>query len=276
MEAVFAGPDGQLVQQRWEQAAGAARWEDQPPVAPFPVVPGRSWGPGWWSATTGGHVTHSSAMRPQLMVPDRDPAVTWLAARPVHLVWRDPGDGRPRSWAPQLFARCADGTGLLADCPAVTDAGGTRARRAAQIVAAACTAVGWAYRRLAPPGAVAAANLRWPAGYRHPRNAGTPALEAAVTEASAGPEPLEGGRRRVRRPDRGPAGGLPHAVGRPAGHGPGPAAAPPDLVGPGTNHGHGRPEAGAQRAVSGSNEARRGAGLMRRWSSTAAPGRQAP
>lgn len=48
-------------------------WEELPPVAPFPVVPGRSWGPGWWwSATTGGHVMHGSvAMRTQLMVGPR-------------------------------------------------------------------------------------------------------------------------------------------------------------------------------------------------------------
>nr|WP_237405186.1 TnsA-like heteromeric transposase endonuclease subunit [Streptomyces sp. SN-593] len=195
MEAVFTGPDGQLVQQRWDQAAAAVRWEDQPPVAPFPVVPGRSWGPGWWwSATTGGHVMHGSvAMRTQLMVLDRDPGVTWLAARPVRLVWRDPGDGRPRSWVPQLFARCVDGSGLLADCPAAADAGGIRALRAAQIVDAACTAVGWSYRRLALPGAVVAANLRWLAGYRHPRNAGTPGLAASVQEVFAEPRPLEEG-----------------------------------------------------------------------------------
>ncbi|MFI0724258.1 TnsA-like heteromeric transposase endonuclease subunit [Streptomyces sp. NPDC021224] len=94
---------------------------------------------------------------------------------------------------PQVFARCSDGTGVLADCPAAADAGGIRALRAAQIVAAACTAVGWAYRRLAPPGAVVAANLRWLAGYRHPRNAGTPGLAAAVTAAFAEPRPLEEG-----------------------------------------------------------------------------------
>jgi hypothetical protein len=192
MEAVFAGPDGQLVQQLWDQAAGTVRWEELPPVAPFPVVPGRSWGPGWWwSATTGGHVMHGSvAMRTQLMVLDRDPGVMRLAARPVRLVWRDPGDGRPRSWVPQLFVRRGDGTGLLADCPAVVDAGGIRARRAAQILRAACTAVGWSYRRLALPGPVVTANLRWLAGYRHPRNAGTPGLAAAVTEAFAEPRPL--------------------------------------------------------------------------------------
>jgi hypothetical protein len=46
VEAVFTGPDGQLVQQRWDQAAGMVRWEDLEPVAPFPVVPGRSFGPG--------------------------------------------------------------------------------------------------------------------------------------------------------------------------------------------------------------------------------------
>ncbi|MBD0737467.1 hypothetical protein BGM09_29915 [Streptomyces sp. CBMA29] len=195
VEALFAGADGVLVQQRWEQTAPVVRFEDLPPVAAFPVVPGRRWGPGWWwSATTGGHVAHGSvAMRTQLMVLDRDPAVTGLAARPVRIVWRDPGDGRVRSWVPQLFARYADGTGLLADCPAAPGSGGARAQGAAQVLQAACAAVGWSYRRLAPPDPVTEANLRWLAGYRHPRNAGSPQLRAAVAGAFAVPRPLAEG-----------------------------------------------------------------------------------
>ncbi|WP_436801396.1 TnsA-like heteromeric transposase endonuclease subunit [Streptomyces griseorubiginosus] len=115
-------------------------FEDLPPVSAFPVIPGRRWGPGlWWSATTGRHVTAgSNAMRAQLMVLDRDPAVTGLAGRPVRLLWRNPC-GQVRSWVPQLFARRADGTALLADCPSHPDAGGERARKAAEAIAQACT-----------------------------------------------------------------------------------------------------------------------------------------
>lgn len=195
VEAVFIQADGKHVQRSWVRAVTTVRFDDLAPVSTFPVVPGRRWGPGWWwSATTGGHVAHGSvAMRTQLMVLDRDPAVTGLAARPVRMVWRDPGDGRVRSWVPQLFARYADGTGMLADCPAAPGAGGARAQDAAQVLQAACAAVGWSYRRLAPPDPVTEANLRWLAGYRHPRNAGSPHLRAAVAGAFALPRPLAEG-----------------------------------------------------------------------------------
>ncbi|MEQ6028284.1 TnsA-like heteromeric transposase endonuclease subunit [Streptomyces salinarius] len=159
------------------------------------MMPGRRWGPGWWwSATTGRHVVHgSAAMRTRLMVLDRDPDVTGLSARPVRLLWRDTADGRVRSWVPQLFARYADGTGLLADCPSSLAAGGDRAQQARVVLEAACTRVGWTYRRLEPPPAVVAANLRWLAGYRHPRNQGPPGLRPALAEAFAAPRPLADG-----------------------------------------------------------------------------------
>jgi hypothetical protein len=173
----------------------SVRFEDLAPVSAFPVVPGRRWGPGWWwSATTGRHVVHgSAAMLIQLMILDRDPDVTGLSARPVRLLWRDTSDGRVRSWVPQLFARHADGTGLLADCPSSPTAGGDRAQRARGVLEAACARVGWTYRRLKPPPAVVAANLRWLAGYRHPRNQGPPGLRASLTEAFAEPRPLADG-----------------------------------------------------------------------------------
>lgn len=117
-EAVFVDPLGQVVQQRWADAALAVAFEDLEPVSTFPVVPGTRWGPGlWWSATTGLHVScGSAAMRAQLMVLDRDPRVVGLAGRPVRLLWRD-GRGKAYSWVPQLFARYSDGSALLADCP---------------------------------------------------------------------------------------------------------------------------------------------------------------
>lgn len=194
IEAEFADSSGRLEHLQWEQSVVSVRLENLAPVSAFPVMPGRRWGPGWWwSATTGRHVVHGSAsMRTQLMVLDRDPEVTGLAARPVRLLWRDT-DGRVRSWVPQLFARYADGTGLLADCPSSPNAGGDRAQRARVILEAACARVGWAYRRLEPPPGVVAANLRWLAGYRHPRYQGSPGLRAALTEAFAGPRPLADG-----------------------------------------------------------------------------------
>ncbi|MFH9663454.1 TnsA-like heteromeric transposase endonuclease subunit [Streptomyces sp. NPDC017248] len=195
VEAAFATAAGQATQLAWDQAALSVRFEDLAPVSAFPVVPGRRWGPGWWwSATTGRHVVHGSpAMLIQLMILDRDPDVTGLAARPVRLLWRDTSDGRVRSWVPQLFARHADGTGLLADCPSSPTTGGDRAQRARGVLEAACARVGWSYRRLKPPPAVVAANLRWLAGYRHPRNQGPPGLRAALTEAFAEPRPLAEG-----------------------------------------------------------------------------------
>ncbi|MEV5599436.1 TnsA-like heteromeric transposase endonuclease subunit [Streptomyces sp. NPDC052496] len=195
IEAAFVTAAGQVTQLPWEQAAASVRLEDLAPVSAFPVVPGRRWGPGWWwSATTGRHVVHgSAAMRTQLMLLDRNPDVTGLSARPVRLLWRDTANGRVRSWVPEVFARYADGTGLLADCPSSPSAGGDRTQRARMVLGAACARVGWAYRRLVPPPAVVAANLRWLAGYRHPRYQGPPGMRAALAEAFAGPRPLTDG-----------------------------------------------------------------------------------
>ncbi|MEU5438231.1 TnsA-like heteromeric transposase endonuclease subunit [Streptomyces sp. NPDC020719] len=190
-EAVFLDPVGRLVQQRWADAAVAVAFEELDPVSAFPVVPGRRWGPGWWwSATCGRHVASgSNAMRVQLMVLDRDPRVVAMAGRPVRLLWRD-GRGRERSWVPQLFARYADGTGLLADCPSHAEAGGQRALTAAAVLVQACAQVGFVYRRLEPLDEMVEANVKWLAGYRHPRNQGRPGLASAVREAFAQPRPL--------------------------------------------------------------------------------------
>ncbi|MGW3956973.1 TnsA-like heteromeric transposase endonuclease subunit [Streptomyces sp. NPDC004752] len=180
-----------MVQQRWVDAALAVAFEDLPPVSAFPVIPGRRWGPGlWWSATTGRHVAAgSNAMRIQLTALDRDPRVSGLAGRPVRLLWRTPR-GQVRSWVPQLFARYTDGTALLADCPSHPDAGGERALDAARAVTEACAHIGWTYRHLPPLGDVLAANLKWLAGYRHPRNAGRSGLMAAVLKEFTQPRPL--------------------------------------------------------------------------------------
>lgn len=195
VEAEFAEADGTLVQRRWVEAAVTVRFEQLAPVAAFPVVPGRRWGPGWWwSATTGRHVMHGSqAMCTQLMILDRDPQVVALSARPVRLIWRDPDSGRVLTWVPQLFARYADGRALLADCPATAAPAAGRAERAAAVLEAACAAAGFIYRRMAPPEKVMAANVRWLAGYRHPRHRDAGGREQAVLEAFASEGPLMAG-----------------------------------------------------------------------------------
>ncbi|MGP8304540.1 TnsA-like heteromeric transposase endonuclease subunit [Streptomyces inhibens] len=126
----------------------------------------------------------SNAVRTQLMVLDRDPRVRGLAGRPVRLLWRN-HRGQVRSWVPQLFARYADGTALLADCPSHPDAGGERARGAAEAVAQACADIGWTYGRLSPLDDVLAANLKWLAGYRHPQRR-PPGLTAQSLRRSRG------------------------------------------------------------------------------------------
>ncbi|MET9453249.1 TnsA-like heteromeric transposase endonuclease subunit, partial [Streptomyces cinerochromogenes] len=57
----------------------------------------------------------------------------------------------------------------------------------------ACAAVGFTYRRLLPPDAVVAANVRWLAGYRHRRYRDAGGLEQAVLEAFAAPRALMAG-----------------------------------------------------------------------------------
>ncbi|MGW8479877.1 TnsA-like heteromeric transposase endonuclease subunit [Streptomyces sp. NPDC055898] len=172
-------------------AAVTVAFEELDPVSAFPVVPGRRWGPGlWWSATTRRHMSAgSNAMRAQLMVLDRDPMVVGLAGRPVRVLWRD-GRGRVRSWIPQLFARYKDGTGMLADCPSHPEAGGERALEAAEAVAEACAQVGLVYRRLERLDEVVEANVKWLAGYRHPRHRGRTGLLDRVVEAFTQPRPL--------------------------------------------------------------------------------------
>ncbi|WP_413816091.1 TnsA-like heteromeric transposase endonuclease subunit [Kitasatospora purpeofusca] len=101
---------------------------------------------------------------------------------------------------PQVFARYADGTAMLADCPAGDRPGGDAARRAARALAEACEQVGWVYRRLGPADPVTAANVRWLAGYRHPRHLGRAGLAQAVLEAFAERRPMVEGVRAVGDP----------------------------------------------------------------------------
>ncbi len=93
---------------------------------------------------------------------DFDPEVLSLASQPFWLSWPE---GRH---APDFFARLAGGKGRLIDVRADNRVGDADAERFAQ-TARACSLIGWEYLRVGALGEVFGANLRWLAGYRHPR-----------------------------------------------------------------------------------------------------------
>jgi hypothetical protein len=106
------------------------------------------------------------------------------------LHWADES-GRARRHAPDFFVRRADGTGVLVD---VRPDERISAADGAVFVATAAIAgqAGWAYYRVGELPVVRVANLRWLAGYRHPRYARA-AVMAALAEVFAEPGPLRAG-----------------------------------------------------------------------------------
>ncbi|MET8117322.1 TnsA-like heteromeric transposase endonuclease subunit [Streptomyces prasinus] len=176
VDACFRDPLGQAHQVSWLEAAQDVVFEDCPVIRSFPVRYGRRVAPGWWWSSTSGRLVAygSGAMRIQLMLLDREPGVVALACRPVELVWRE-NSGRVVGHAPQLMARLKNGSGLLVDCVGRSGPSARLAGRA-QIVTAAAEAAGWCYRFAEPPDPVLVANVRWLAGYRHPRHGAGPWL----------------------------------------------------------------------------------------------------
>lgn len=145
----------------------------------------------WWSATTGGHVGFESWLeRDHLVALDFDRSVAGIASQPFWLYWTDP-EGKRVSHAPDYFARRADGSAVVLDCRPVDR------RKPADVAkfdatAAACVSLGWEYRLAGAADPIRTANLRWLAGYRHPRYR----IEAAGTvllEAFTAPLPLLAG-----------------------------------------------------------------------------------
>jgi hypothetical protein len=145
----------------------------------------------WWFATTGEHVGHESWLeRDRLMALDADPEVVGVAAQPMWLRWAAES-GRLARHAPDYFARRADGTGVVIDVRPDQRIGEQDAAVFAD-TARLCAEVGWEYQRVGELGPVHAANLRWLAGYRHPRFA-QPGLAARLGEVFAEGAPLLSG-----------------------------------------------------------------------------------
>lgn len=121
----------------------------------------------WWCATTGGHVGFESWLeRDHLMMFDFDPTVVGVASQPLWLRWAD--GGQRVSHAPDYFARTAEGSAVLIDCRPV-ERRPPRDLEKFAFTAEVCRNLGWKYRLLGAPDQVLVANMRWLAGYRHPR-----------------------------------------------------------------------------------------------------------
>jgi hypothetical protein len=168
------------------------------PVRSFPSVKDAVNWPGyWWSATNGRHVGYESWVeRDVAMMLDFDPAVTAFSSQPFWLSWPD-GEGGRRH-APDFFARLADGGGVVVGVRP-DDQVDEKAAEVFAVTAQACADAGWEFRRTGGPPAVLAANVRWLAGYRHPR-----CLRGGVAEKLLGvfaqPAPLLAGAREAGDP----------------------------------------------------------------------------
>jgi hypothetical protein len=135
----------------------------------------------WWSATTRSHVAYESWLeRHHLMEADRDARVTGIAGQPFELTWPRGKGKRPAGHVPDFLFRTLDGRAIVTDCRPVKRSDEDFRYKAA-VTAAACRVIGWEFRLAGEPDPVWAANLRWLAGYRHPRF-GDEHLEAVLLD----------------------------------------------------------------------------------------------
>ncbi len=94
---------------------------------------------------------------------------------------------------PDYFARLADGSGLVVDVRA-DDRVEERDAAAFEVTRQACEQVGWRFRRVGAVGPTLLANVRWLAGYRHPRHGRIVEMDAAREVFGAGMPLGEGAR----------------------------------------------------------------------------------
>ncbi len=170
----------------------AVRLEAMAPARRFNARKGQRHLPGrWWSATDGTHVGYESWLeRDHLTWLDWDRAVTGIASQPFRLSWTG-DEGQVRWHVPDFFARRADGSAVVVDCRSA-ERRGPRDLAAFEATRKACDLAGWEYRLVGAPDPIATANLRWLAGYRHPRH-DIPEVAAALRAAFAEPAPLMAG-----------------------------------------------------------------------------------
>ncbi|MDQ0940075.1 hypothetical protein QFZ67_001780 [Streptomyces sp. V1I1] len=161
-----------------------------PPVREFPVYRGQKNFTGWWwTATTATHVGYESWLKRAVLIGlDFDPDVAGIASQPFWLHWS--AGERSRRHAPDYFVRRADGSAGLVDVQA-DDRIQARDAEAFAAMAEACAVAGWSFERIGSP-PVRESNLRWLAGYRHPRSL-QPEIAGRLWDVFASPRPLFAG-----------------------------------------------------------------------------------
>jgi hypothetical protein len=111
-----------------------------------------------------------------------------IAGRPFELTWPCGKRKQLARHIPDFLFRSLGGGATVTDCRPVRKADEDFRYRAA-VTAAACSVIGWNFRLVGEPHPVRAANLRWLAGYRHPRF-GNGDLEAVLLDLFAEARPL--------------------------------------------------------------------------------------
>jgi hypothetical protein len=164
----YVDEDGQL---RWGplEVVWPARFEAGAPVRRIASYRGQRNFTGWYWAVTGAvHVGYESWLeRDHLMRLDQDTSVAAVASQPFRLSW--PGNGkRGVSHTPDFFVRRVDGSALVVDVRPDERIEPADAEKF-EVTAWACRQVGWDFERVGALDEVFLANLRWLAGYRHPR-----------------------------------------------------------------------------------------------------------
>ncbi|MEU3656779.1 TnsA-like heteromeric transposase endonuclease subunit [Streptomyces sp. NPDC032161] len=174
------------------------RFEDVEPVRSFRFAKGSRNHTGlYWSATVRRHVGYESWLeRDHLKLLDFDQRVVGVASQPFRMSWR--ANGTVRRHTPDFFARRADGTGVVIDVRA-DDRIEDKDAEAFAATKEACRQVGWEFQRVGVPDQVFMANVRWLAGYRHPR-VHRQAEGRALEEVFAEPKCLPAGATQVGRP----------------------------------------------------------------------------
>ncbi|MFG2803576.1 TnsA-like heteromeric transposase endonuclease subunit [Streptomyces pseudovenezuelae] len=172
--------------------ASEVEFEAGLPVRAFPSYRGQRHFPGLhWAATTGGHVGFESWLeRDHVMLLDFAPEVTGLLSQPFWLFWEDER-GKRVSHAPDYFARFEDGRGLVVDCRPL-DRIDVRSAVKFEATRAACMNAGWGYRVVGEVDAVRMTNVRWLAGYRHPRHGVAQGMVERLLALFSVPSPLVG------------------------------------------------------------------------------------
>lgn len=123
----------------------------------------------WWCSTTGSHIPFESWVeRDFLIAADFDPHIVGISVQPFAFRFLSAA-GKQRQHTPDVFLRTRSGDGVVVDVRPdrlVDD----DSLEAFESTLKLCGRAGWTYRRAGEQPPIRAANLRWLAGYRNPRN----------------------------------------------------------------------------------------------------------